>query len=154
MRYRDLLDLTKGMLCLSVAGGLSLAIFGQNLQRIAPIPSDPLELATGQIQVIDSSAGREATVQTLARARSRYTLRSGSQGYDLKVAFTVNSGGQTDYDGPWEMEEMFDPQQGLHWTAKAAAGYKTTQILAKEAYYGEGGRTSFPFACTRHARRY
>ena len=46
--------------------------------------------------------------------------------------FTVNSGGQTEYDGAWEMEDMFDPQQGLRWTAKAAAGYTITQISSQE----------------------
>ncbi len=32
-------------------GGLPLTAFGQNAPRIAPVPRDPLELATGQIQV-------------------------------------------------------------------------------------------------------
>jgi len=136
------------MLCLIAAGGLSLAIFGQNAPqnapRIAPIPGDPLEMATGQIQVMDSPASREAVLQLLARARNNYALRSGGHGYDLKVTFTVNSAGQTEYDGRWEMEDIFDPQQGLRWTAKAAAGYTTTQVSSKNVYYREGTANVIP----------
>ncbi len=132
------------VLCLFAAGGFALAAYGENAPRMAPIPGDPLELVTGQIQLIDSSASREAVVQLLARARNSYAFQSAGRGYDLKVAFTVNSGGQTEYDGEWEMEDMFDPQQGLRWTAKAAAGYATTQISSKQTYYREGTANLIP----------
>ena len=81
-----------------------------------------------------------------------YALRSAGHGYDLKVTFTVNSGGQTEYDGAWEMEDVFDPQQGLRWTAKAAAGYTTTQISSNEMFYGEGTASPFHSACRRRAQ--
>jgi len=126
---------------LIVAGGLSLASFGQG---ITPIPRDPLELVTGQITAVDTAASRGPVLQLLARARTNYAVRSAGQGYDLKVAFMVNSGGQTDYDGPWEMEDMFDPQQGFRWTAKAGAAYTTTQIALKQAHYGEGTGNVIP----------
>jgi len=132
------------VLCLFAAGGFALAAYGENAPRMAPIPGDPLELVTGQIQLIDSSASREAVVQLLGRARNSYAFQSAGRGYDLKVAFTVNSGGQTEYDGEWEMEDMFDPQQGLRWTAKAAAGYATTQISSKQTYYREGTANLIP----------
>ena len=135
---------SKGMLWLIAVAALSLAAFGQNPPRIAPVPSDPLELVTGQIQVVDTPASREAILQLLARARNSYALRSAGHGYDLKVTFTVNSGGQTEYDGAWEMEDMFDPQQGLRWTAKAAAGYTTTQISSNQTFYGEGTASTIP----------
>lgn len=117
---------------------LPLTILGQNAPAEAPLPSDPLELVTGPVQVVDTPGGREDAVQLLARARNSYALRSAGQAYDLKVSFTVNSGGQTQYDGDWEMEEIFDPQQGLRWTAKAAAGYTTTQISVNKLAYGQG----------------
>jgi hypothetical protein len=41
------------------------------------------------------------------------------------------------------MEDVFDPKQGLRWTAKAEAGYTTTQISSKEKYYGEGTSNMF-----------
>jgi hypothetical protein len=135
---------SKGMLRLIAAGGLSLAALGQNVPRIAPIPGDPLELVTGQIQAADTPASRQAALQLLARARNSYALRSAGRGYDLKVTFTVNSGGQTEYDGAWEMEDVSGPQQALRWTAKAAAGYATTQISTKETSYGEGTASTIP----------
>jgi hypothetical protein len=43
--------------------------------------------------------------------------RTDGQGYDLKVTFAVDSLGQTEYDGDWELEDVYVPGQGLHWTA-------------------------------------
>src|ERR1700733_424337 len=91
--------LRRGMLWLIVGGALPLTTFGQsvpqNAPRIAPVPRDPLELVTGQIQVAGTPASREAALQLLAHARKSYALRSASQAYDLKVGFTVDSLGQT-----------------------------------------------------------
>jgi hypothetical protein len=130
--------ISRGMLWSIAAGGLSLAAFGQNALRIAAVPVDSLELATGQIQVADTPVSRDAAIQLLARARNNYALRAAGQGYHLKVSFTVNSAGQTDYDGAWEMEDVSDPIQGLRWTAKAAAGYSTTQISSHQMFWGAG----------------
>ncbi len=129
---------------LIAAGGLSLAALGQNAPRLAPIPGDPLELATGEIQVADSPASREAVLQLLDRARNSYALQSADRGFDLKVTFTVNSGSETAYDGAWEMEDIFDPQRGLRWTAKAAAGYTTTRISSNDMFYEEGTAGAIP----------
>ena len=128
---------SKGMLWLISAGGLWLVAFGQNAPRTAPIPSDPLEMVTGQVLAADASASRAAVVRLLERARNSYALRSGGHGYDLKVTFTANSGGQTEYDGGWEMEDVFDPKQGFRWTARAAASYAITRISANGMLYGE-----------------
>lgn len=136
--------ISKGILGLIAGGGLSLASFGQNVVRMAPIPGDPLELVTGPIQVADTPASREAVRQLLARARNSYALQSAGHGYDLKVTFTVNSGGETAYDGAWEMEDIFDPQQGLRWTARAAAGYTTTRISSNDMFYEEGTASAIP----------
>jgi hypothetical protein len=127
-----------------IAASVSVAAFGQNVPRMAPIPSDPLEMVTGPIQVVDTAAGREAVVQLLARARSNYVLRSAGIGYDLKVSFTVNSGGATEYDGAWQMEDLFDPSQGLRWTATTEAGYTVTQISAKKMFYREATASTVP----------
>lgn len=126
------------------AGGLSLATFGKDAPKIAPIPADSLEMVTGPIEVADTPASRGAVLELLARARDSYALRSAGYGYDLKVTFTVDSGGQTEYDGAWEMEDVFDPQQGLRWTAKAAAGYTTTEISANEMFYRDGTAGTIP----------
>jgi hypothetical protein len=122
----------------------AVASFGKNAPKIAPVPSDSLEMVTGQVQVASAPSTRAAALELLARARSAYALRSSGESYDLKVTFTVNSGGQTDYDGAWQMEDMSDPQQGFRWTAKAAAGYTTTQISSNGVYYAAGTSSTIP----------
>ncbi len=136
--------MVKRMLRLIAAGGLFVAAFGQSTPKIAPVPGDPLELATGPVQVVASPARRDAALKLLARARESYALRKVGRAYDLKVSFTVNSGGQTDYDGAWRMEDLFDPQQGHRWTAAAESGYSTTRISARKMFYGDGTASMIP----------
>ncbi|MGO9261442.1 MAG: hypothetical protein ACLQU1_34840 [Bryobacteraceae bacterium] len=132
------------MLWLIVWGCLPLTVFGQNAPKIAPVPRDPLELATGQIEAANTPASREAALQLLGRARSHFALRSARQAYDLKVSFTVDSQGETNYDGAWEMEDLFAPRQGHRWTATAASGYTTTGIAAAGEIYGDGTASTVP----------
>ncbi|HEY3838507.1 MAG TPA: hypothetical protein VGL72_18130 [Bryobacteraceae bacterium] len=123
---------------------LPLALLGQNTPRIAPVPADPLELATGPIRVLSTSPDRDAALQLLIRARSNYMLQGGGQAYDLRVGFTANSLGRTNYDGSWEMEDQFVPGQGQRWTAKSAAGYMITGISTNGKLYGEGTSSAVP----------
>ena len=132
---------SKRMLWFLVADGLSLAGFGQ---KLAPVPRDPLEIVSGPIDLAYTPSSRDAVVRLLNMARNRYALRKAGRSYDLKVSFTVNSGGQTEYDGAWQMEDVFDPQQGLRWTASAAAGYATTQISTNGKYASEGTASAVP----------
>ena len=126
-----------GVLWLIAAGGLSLAAFAGSAQKTAPIPSDPLEMVTGQIRSVNAGARRTAAVRLLDRARNGYALRSVGRGYHLKVSFTVDSGGQTEYDGAWQMEEVFDPKQGYWWTAQTADAYAITRISSNGMFFGE-----------------
>lgn len=127
-----------------MAGGLAFLVLGKNPPRIAGIPNDPLEIVSGQVQVAKTPVSRIAALQLLDRARSSYALRSSSAGYDLRVTFNVNSGGVTEYDGAWEMQDLSDPRQGLRWTAEAAAGYKIIQIAASGMSYSDGTAGSIP----------
>jgi len=129
--------------------GLSLTVFAlaavaQNAPRLAPIPGDRLEMSTGQIQEVEAPANRVAATQLLAQARANYGLRNSGLGYRLKVTFLVNSRGETEYDGVWEMEDISDPKEGYRWTAKAAAGYSTTQISANGMFFGDGTLSTIP----------
>src|SRR5580700_7228524 len=137
-------NLLMGMSRLMLWGCLPLSAFGQNTPRIAPVPRDPLELATGQIQAADTPASREMALQLLGRARGSFALRSTAQAYDLKVSFTVDSLGITNYDGAWEMEDLFVPRQGHRWTATAASGYTTTGIATAGEIYGDGTASAVP----------
>jgi hypothetical protein len=122
----------------------ALTAFGQNAMRVAPVPGDPLEMVGGAIQVASTPAIREGALQLLARARTNSVPRNAGSAYSLKVAFTVDSGGQTQYDGAWEMEDLFDPQQGLRWTATTSAGYTITEISAKKMFFSEGTSNIIP----------
>jgi hypothetical protein len=135
----------KGMLLLIAILGMSISTLCQGAApRTAPVPNDPLEIVSGPIHVVSTSHDRDAILNLLTRARSSYALRSDGPGYDLKVSFMVDSGGDTQYDGAWEMEEIYAPGQGFRWTAKAAAGYSTTQISVGNFSYGEGPGSTLP----------
>jgi hypothetical protein len=87
---------------------------------------------------------RKAALDLLARARDNYSLRRAKQAYDLKINFVVDSLGQTDYDGAWQMEDLFVPGQGLHWTAQATVGYNLTGIASNGELYAEGPGSAVP----------
>jgi hypothetical protein len=130
--------------CWIAAAGLSLCTLGESAPLDPPLPGDPLEMVTGQIQAADTPAARQAAGELLGRARTNLDLRMGRQGYKLDVTFTVNSGGQTQYDGVWKMEDTFDPKQGLRWTANTSAGYTITEISSNGQLYAEGTAGDIP----------
>jgi hypothetical protein len=133
------------MLQLIICGCLpAFVAFGQTAPRIAPVPRDPMELAAGPIQSANTPADREAALQLLGRARSQFALRSNGQAYHLKVSFTVDSAGKTNYDGAWQMEDLFAPKLGHRWTATAASGYSTTAIATGGKLYGDGPSSAVP----------
>jgi hypothetical protein len=124
--------------------GLPVALAEQSGPRIAPIPQDSFELGTGQAQIADTAAQRDAAVQLLARARNAYALRNYRRAWDLKVHFTTDSLGATTHDGDWEMEDVFAPGQGLHWSARSATGYAITGIFAANETWADSPPSAIP----------
>ncbi len=122
-----------------IAKGVWFFIVGAGV-CFGQIPRDPLELVAGHIPAAGTGADREL----LARARTNYSLRSRAQGYDLKITFAVDSQGQTDFDGAWDLEDLFVPGQGLRWTAHAEAGYSITGIASHGELYNEGTARAVP----------
>ena len=131
-------------LALIATAALSMAAHRQRTPAIASIPSDPLEMATGQIRPVQSTADRTNILHLLERARANYTLRSAGQAYDLKIGFTVNSGGQTAYDGVWKMEDWFGPKQGERWTAQSPGDFSITRISSNGKIYDEVAASYIP----------
>jgi len=134
----------KTMLWLIAIGGAALAAPRRDAGSTVPVPGDPLELVTGPAHAVKSSGRRNVVVQLLDRARNNYALRRGGQGYDLKVSFTVDSGGQTEHDGSWKMEDIFDPKQGHRWTAEASDSYAIIRISSHGAFYGDEPASHVP----------
>ncbi len=126
------------------AGGLSLAAFGQTTLPTPPIPGDPLEMVTGETPAIPARDSRASVLSLIERARDSYALRKAGRAYDLKVSFTVDSGGQTAFDGAWQMEDVFDPKQGFRWTAQAADTYSIIRINANGMLYGQDTGSYIP----------
>ena len=126
-----------------VGSGLPLMAFMRSAPRVAPVPNDPLELAGGEVKVA-GPADRKALLDLLARARNGYALRRSGLGYDLKVSFTVDTQGQTDDDGAWELEDLFVPGRGLRWTAQSATGYAVTGIASNGELYGDAMASAIP----------
>jgi hypothetical protein len=126
---------------LITVAAMSLAAFGQTT---APIPDDPLEVVTGQIQPATTAARRSAALQLLNRARASYALRSANSGYTLDVTFKVDSGGLTEYDGTWQMQDVFDPKQGMRWTARLNDQFSRLQISANGKLYSESAIDHIP----------
>lgn len=131
------------ILYLLAAASLAVAAPGNRAPRVTPVPADPLEIATGRIRTVRSRAGRAKLLDLLARARGRYELRAAGHAYDLKASFRVDSGGVTKYDGAWQLEEVFDPKLGAHWTA-AGPGYSVTRISTGGKFYGESAADYVP----------
>jgi hypothetical protein len=134
----------KGILWLIAAAGLSLSALGQGALKPVPLPDDPLEMVKGPGLAVKAPANRAAVLKLLERARESYALRSSGLAYDLKVTFTVTSGGQTEFDGAWKMEDLFDPQQGLRWTANAPGPYAITRIYSNQQLFGEETASHIP----------
>src|SRR5579872_2535965 len=73
---------------------LSSFSFSQDAPKVAPLPNDPLELATGPAVVPDTPEKRAAVLDLLERARQNSAMHApGMAPFDIKVSF--NSIGKT-----------------------------------------------------------
>ena len=79
-----------------------------------PVPYDPMELVTGNAQLIESAEERAATIELLAKAHRLSNVRL--HPYDLKTSFT--SYGSSSSDGPWILEDMSPSGNVYRWTAE------------------------------------
>ena len=92
----------------------------------APVPADPLELVTGGISVPSTPDQRLAAQQIIVKARDLYKFHAGSP-FDLKLSF--NATGQSQYEGPGTLEELFLGPNGSRWTAHLGS-YSQTRVVA------------------------
>ena len=104
------------LLALAVSLLLTSFVLGQSRPSVAPLPSDPLELATGPTKVLDTPQLRAMVLGLLEQARQNNGMHTaGSAPFDLKVSFT--SSGQNRYVGTGDLEETWMSGRVFRWTA-------------------------------------
>src|SRR5579871_5185668 len=96
----------------------SAVSFSQDAPQIAPLPYDPLELATGPVVVPSSPEQRIAVLDLLERARQNSAMHSpGMAPFDIKVSF--NSVGKDSHNqGYGELEETWLDGQTWRWSTR------------------------------------
>lgn len=88
-------------------------------RSVAPLPGDPLELATGPTAIVDTPQKRLAVTRLLRQARRNIMLHApDTNPFTLKVTFT--STGHPRYSGAGEMEEAWASGQSWRWNAELA----------------------------------
>jgi hypothetical protein len=106
----------------------STASISQTSLSVAPVPTDPLELATGPTKVLDTPQDRSAILELVERARQNFDMHAaGTPPFELKVSFDAS--GRVAYTGPGEMEETWFSAQRGRWSAHLGA-YSQTRIFA------------------------
>jgi hypothetical protein len=122
---------------------LTPIVFCQSGPDIARVPENPLELASSGVRVVDAPEERDALIRLMAKAHSYYTLKETQQAYRLKTSFTVSSGGRTEFDGGWQMDEVFSPDLGVHLTARTA-GTVFERLSTSNLTYSNTPAGTFP----------
>src|SRR5689334_13544411 len=84
-------------------------------KRVAPVPADPLELATGPATIADTPEKRNAILNLLERARQNNNLHvNGMKPFDLKASF--DSSGSVGNSGPGILEESWLSGATWRWS--------------------------------------
>ena len=123
---------------LIAAGGLSLAAFGQNAPRTAPIPSDPLEMVIGPIRAGQRARAAGQPLSSFLAAREIVTpcaVRAAVTISKSPLRLTPAVKPNMTAPGKWKMCSI--PRQGLRWTARSSAAYAITRISSQGMFYGE-----------------
>jgi len=110
------------------------------MQELAepPVPSDPLELVTGNAQPVREVNQRAEIITMLENIHEHSNVRA--QPYDLKTTFTVTGSSSA---GVWQMEDS-SPGPGLYrWTAQGPS-YSAVNLIANHIFYSSQPATGLP----------
>ncbi len=114
----------------------------QNVNRMVPIPGDPLELATGRATIADTPEKRSTILNLLERARQNNNLHmNGMNAFDLKVSF--NSTGPAAYAAAGDLEESWLSNATWKWTTHLGA-YSQVRIFHNGVAYDSQPHTYLP----------
>jgi Gram-negative bacterial TonB protein C-terminal len=121
---------------------LSCVAFSQDKPKTAPLPYDPLELATGPTAVPDTPQKRELVLHLLEHARQNNGMHApGTTPFSMKVSF--NSTGTSRYTGFGEVEETWMSPGTFRWSARLG-DYSQLRIFNNGAAYDDKPRGSIP----------
>lgn len=121
---------------------LAVPAFSQSAPKVAPLPYDPLELATGPTVVPDTPEKRALLLNLLERARQNNAMHTpGTAPFDMKVSF--NSTGDSHNTGYGEVDETW--MNGSMWRWSARLGdYSQLRIFYKGAAYDDKPHGNMP----------
>jgi hypothetical protein len=103
-----------------------------------PIPSDPLELITGDAQPVTDVNQRAEIINLLANAHRNSNVRA--QPYDLKTTFTVSGSLSS---GQWQLEDT-SPGAGLYRWNVEGPGYSAVNLNVNRIFYSSQTATGLP----------
>lgn len=119
------------------------SLFSQSAPKVAPLPYDPLELATGPTVVPDTPEKRAALLNLLERARQNSAMHTpGTAPFTLKVSFN-STGGDSHSQGYGELEETWLNRQTWRWSARLG-DYSQLRIFHEGAAYDDKPRGHIP----------
>jgi hypothetical protein len=117
--------------------------FSQSALKVAPLPYDPLELATGPTVVPDTPEQRTALLNLLERARQNSAMHTpGTAPFTIKVSFN-STGGDSHSQGYGELEETWLNGQTWRWSARIG-DYSQLRIFYEGAAYDDKPRGHMP----------
>ncbi|HTB16602.1 MAG TPA: hypothetical protein VK708_00740 [Bryobacteraceae bacterium] len=103
-----------------------------------PVPSDPLELVTGNAQPVQDVSHRAEIVNLLEDAHQRSNVRA--QAYDLKTTFTVSGSLSS---GVWQEEDMSPAKKLYRWNIQGP-GYSAVNMNVNRVFYSSQPSGALP----------
>lgn len=103
-----------------------------------PVPSDPLELITGDARPVTDVNQRAEIINLLVHAHQRSNARA--QPYDLKTSFTVSGPLST---GQWQLDDTSPGAELYRWTAQGP-GYSVVNLNVNRIFYSTQPPTGLP----------
>ncbi len=115
---------------------LSVFCYPQDAPQVAPLPYDPLELATGPTVVPNSPEQRAAVLNLLERARQNSAMHTpGMSPFSIKVSFN-SVGRDARNQGYGELEETWLNGQTWRWSVRFG-DYAQLRIFYEGAAYDD-----------------
>ena len=118
---------------------LRLPLLAANQQLAEPpVPSDPLELVTGNAQPVQDVNQRAEIVNLLIQAHRHSNVRA--QPYDLKTTFTVSGAFSS---GVWREEDLSPGAGQYRWTVEGP-GFSSVNMNLNRVFYSNQPATGLP----------